>query len=122
VIVVVADTKIFVSALQFGGVPLAFLDYARAGAFRLGISGPLLAELREVLGVKFAWSEEEITAALSQLADCSVRVDPTEMLDAFLTTRTIIGYLSARLPRRPDSSCRVTITFCAWATIAAYVS
>jgi hypothetical protein len=59
VILVVADTSLFVSALELGGVPLAFLDHARAGAFCRGISGPLLAEIRAVLGVKFAWSDEK---------------------------------------------------------------
>jgi putative PIN family toxin of toxin-antitoxin system len=81
VIIVTADTNVFVSGLEFGGVPLDFLDHARAGAFRLAVSGPLLAELREVLRLKFAWSEEAITAALSQLDDCSVHVQPAETLD-----------------------------------------
>ena len=40
-IIVTADTNIYVSALHFGGPPLAFLDHARAGAFRLAISQPL---------------------------------------------------------------------------------
>jgi putative PIN family toxin of toxin-antitoxin system len=42
---------------------------------------PLLAELCEVLCLKFAWSEEAVTAAVSQLHDCSVHVHPTEALD-----------------------------------------
>ena len=80
-IVVTADTNIYVSGLAFGGIPLTFLDHARAGAFRLAVSEPLLAEIRGVLRVKFAWSDEEITAALSQLDDCSVQVHPTGTLD-----------------------------------------
>jgi predicted nucleic acid-binding protein len=82
VITVTADTNICVSGLQFGGIPLNFLDHARSGAFRLAVSEPLLAEIREVLCIKFAWSEDEVTAALSQLDDCSVHVHPTEKLDA----------------------------------------
>jgi putative PIN family toxin of toxin-antitoxin system len=81
VIIVTADTNVYVSGLEFGGVPLAFLDHARAGAFRLAVSEPLLAELREVLRLKFAWSEEAVTAALLQLDDCSVHVHPAETLD-----------------------------------------
>ncbi len=80
-IIVTADTNVYVSGLEFGGVPLAFLDHARAGAFRLAVSEPLLAELREVLRLKFAWSEEAVTAALLQLDDCSVHVHPAETLD-----------------------------------------
>ena len=33
-----ADTNIYISALHFGGLPLRFLDLARAGAIRLDIS------------------------------------------------------------------------------------
>lgn len=80
-IIVTADTNVYVSGLEFGGVPLAFLDHARAGAFRLAVSAPLLAELREVLCLKFAWSEDAVTAALLQLDDCSVHVHPAETLD-----------------------------------------
>lgn len=58
-IIVTADTNVYVSGLQFGGIPLTFLEHARAGAFRLAVSAPLLAELREVLHIKFAWSVEE---------------------------------------------------------------
>jgi putative PIN family toxin of toxin-antitoxin system len=82
VITVTADTNIYVSGLQFGGIPLTFLDHARAGGFRLAVSDPLLAEIREVLHIKFSWSEEEATIALSQLDGCSVHVHPTETLDA----------------------------------------
>jgi putative PIN family toxin of toxin-antitoxin system len=81
VIIVTADTNVYVSGLQFGGVPLALLAHARAGAFRLAVSEPLLAEIREVLCLKFAWSEEAVNIALSQLEECSVHVHPTETLD-----------------------------------------
>ena len=80
-IIVTADTNIYVSALHFGGPPLAFLDHARAGAFRLAISQPLAEEIREVLRGKFAWPEDRIAATLSQLDDCSVFVQPSERLD-----------------------------------------
>jgi uncharacterized protein len=82
VITVTADTNVYVSGLEFGGVPLNFFDHARSGAFRLAVSETLLAEIREVLLIKFAWSEGEVNAALSQLNDCSVHVTPTEALDA----------------------------------------
>lgn len=65
----------------FGGIPLTFLDHARSGAFQLAVSEALLAEIREVLHLKFSWSEDEISAALSQLDECGVHVHPTETLD-----------------------------------------
>lgn len=79
-IIVTADTNIDVSALHFGGLPLVLLDHARAGAFRLAASIPLLAEIYEILQRKFAWPEVEITAALSQLDACTIHVHPTETL------------------------------------------
>ena len=54
-IVVTADTNIYMSGFAFGGVPLAVLDLARAGAFRLAVSEALLAEISGVLYAKFAW-------------------------------------------------------------------
>lgn len=39
-------------------------------------------EKREVPHIKFARSEDQITAALSQLDDCSEHVRPAETLDA----------------------------------------
>jgi predicted nucleic acid-binding protein len=44
VIIVTADTNVYVSGLEFGGVPRGFLDHARAGAFRLAVSESLLGE------------------------------------------------------------------------------
>jgi putative PIN family toxin of toxin-antitoxin system len=82
VITVTADTNIYVSGLQFGGIPLKFLDHARSGALLLAVSGPLLAEIREVLRIKFTWSDDEVTAAFFQLEQCSVLVHPTETPDA----------------------------------------
>ena len=79
---VTADTNLYVSGLVFGGIPLTFLDHARAGAFTLAVSEPLLSEIREVLQIKFAWADHEVTTALSQLDDCSVHVHPSEAFDA----------------------------------------
>ncbi len=80
-IIVTADTNIYVSGLHFGGHPRAFLDHARAGAFRLAMSGPLLTEIREVLNLKFGWASEEIHLALSNFDQYLVQVDPSESLD-----------------------------------------
>jgi uncharacterized protein len=104
IVIDIADKNIFVSTPELGGLPLAFLDHARAGAFRLGASGPLPAEIREVLCIKFAWSDQEISAALSQLDDCRVRFDPTEMLDV--------------IPDDPDDN---RILECAIASQAGYI-
>jgi predicted nucleic acid-binding protein len=74
VIVVTADTNIYVSGLHFGGLPRAFLEHARAGAFRLAMSGPILS-------LKFGWASEEIHVALANFDQCRLQVEPDEMLD-----------------------------------------
>jgi putative PIN family toxin of toxin-antitoxin system len=77
---VTADTNIYVSGLQFGGLPMQFLSAAMAGVFRLAVSEPLLAEVSRVLLVKFLWPENEIEEAMAQLASCTTLVHPTHTL------------------------------------------
>jgi uncharacterized protein len=81
VIVATADSNIYVSALNFGGIPLEFLNAARAGGFRLAISEALLAKIRNVLARKFGWSEGAADDAISELLDFSKLVHPTEKLE-----------------------------------------
>ena len=79
-ITVTADTDIYISGLHFGGRPLVFLDHARAAAFRLAVSPPLLEEFKEVFLRKFTWPEDVIADALAQLDPYCVLVHPTEAL------------------------------------------
>lgn len=53
---VTADTNIYISAYEFGGMPRRFLEQAFAGEFRLDISEAILDETIRVPGSKFAWS------------------------------------------------------------------
>jgi putative PIN family toxin of toxin-antitoxin system len=82
VIGVTADANIYISALEFGGVPLQFLNQARAGAFRLAVSPPLLGEVSRVLRDKFAWQPEEVDYALARLARFITLFHPDQTLDA----------------------------------------
>ena len=68
-IVATADSNIYISALQFGGVPRQFLNAARNGAFQVAISDPIIAEIRGVLRDKFHWSEEMLNEGISDLRD-----------------------------------------------------
>lgn len=79
-ILATADSNIYISALQFGGVPLQFLNAARAGAFKLAISDALMSEIRGVLQEKFHWSDEMLDEATAGLADLTQIVRPTQML------------------------------------------
>jgi putative PIN family toxin of toxin-antitoxin system len=77
---VTADTNIYVSALQFAGTPLQFLEQARAGAFRPAASVPIRVEVRRVLREKFAWPDDDISDALSDLDECTTLFHPTQTL------------------------------------------
>lgn len=79
---VVADTNIYISALEFGGTPERFLRLAEAGGFQLVLSDAIMTELAKVLrSDKFRWPEEEIAKARRQIARFTERVAPTETLD-----------------------------------------
>lgn len=65
---VVADTNIYISALNFGGMPERLLRLAEAGAVRLVTSDAILEEVAKVLrDEKFAWAEERIAEAVQEL-------------------------------------------------------
>ncbi len=68
------------SALQFGGGPLRFIEQARAGDFRLATSTAIRTEIRRVLHEKFAWPDADVTDALHDLDACSVFVEPLATL------------------------------------------
>lgn len=80
-IVATADSNIYVSALNFGGVPLEFLNTARIGGFRLAISEALTSEIRNVLQTKFRWPEAAADDAIAQLLDFSQLVKPTGTIE-----------------------------------------
>lgn len=79
---VTADTNIYISALNFGGIPRRFLRLAEAGGIQLLTSDDIIAEVATVLRRdKFAWPEQEIDKALRQLSRFTVPVRPTHTLD-----------------------------------------
>ena len=79
---VTADSNIYISALVFAGRPLQFLDAARAGVIRLAVSDALLAEIYRILRDKVRWPPEDLAEAATDLADFTVRVSPTQTIDA----------------------------------------
>jgi putative PIN family toxin of toxin-antitoxin system len=79
---VTADTNIYISALNFGGVPERFLRLADSGSIQLVTSDAILAEVAKTLrGDKFAWPEPEIERALQQLSRIAERVQPEHAVD-----------------------------------------
>ena len=69
---VVADTNVYVSALNFGGVADEVLRLARAGQLLVFVSPPILSEIEVVLHGKFEWSAaraREATSAIRRFAE-----------------------------------------------------
>lgn len=77
---VTADSNLYISALNFGGTPLEFLNVARSGAFRLAISEAIVLEVNGVLSEKFRWSSDRIEETVRELRAFAEFVVPRERL------------------------------------------
>ncbi len=75
---IVADTNVYVSALNFGGVPDEVLTLSRRGAVVLFISKPIIDEIEGVLKEKFQWPASRIREALALIGEYARKVDPQE--------------------------------------------
>lgn len=78
---VTADSNIYISALLFGGKPLAFLELARAGKINLALSDPIREEVMRVLRDKFQWEEEALDRLGHDLDGFTRRIIYTPTLD-----------------------------------------
>ena len=74
------DSNVYVSALEFGGVPLRLLNMARAGAFRLDVSNAVLNEVGRVLHEKFGWPAEKVRGLREEIEGFGNLVSPRERL------------------------------------------
>ncbi|MFI5351915.1 MAG: putative toxin-antitoxin system toxin component, PIN family [Candidatus Binatales bacterium] len=77
---VVADTNIYISAVNFGGVPDQVLALARRGRVDLFISKPILDEIEGVLKRKFQWPPTRVRAALTAIGEFARTVEPQERI------------------------------------------
>lgn len=74
------DSNVYVSALNFGGVPLRLLDMARLGEIRLDVSATVPDEVERVLCEKFRWAPanaKQIRAEIERFANV---ITPSESL------------------------------------------
>jgi hypothetical protein len=55
-----ADTNIYISALNFGGLPRQFFRLAIQGHFELAVSPKLQVEIERVLRQRFSWTREAV--------------------------------------------------------------
>ncbi len=77
---VVADTNIYISALNFGGVPEQVLALARRGRLDLFISKPILDEIEGVLKRKFRWPASRAREAASTIREFAKIVEARERI------------------------------------------
>lgn len=76
----VADTNVYISALNFGGVPDQLLALARRGGIELFISKPILEEIEGVLRRKFGWPADRAGEAVAVIGEFTKGVEPMEQV------------------------------------------
>ena len=72
----VADTNLYISALNFGGTPEEVLGLGREGAVQLIISTSMLKEIEGVLLRKFYWSARDAREAIAAIQEFAQVVRP----------------------------------------------
>ena len=75
---IVADTNIYISALNFAGTADEVLALGRAGLVEIYISRAILDEIGGVLTRKFRWSSTRVREAKAAISDFTVLVHPQE--------------------------------------------
>jgi uncharacterized protein len=78
---IVADTNIYISALNFAGTADEVLALGRAGLIEVCISPAILDEIGGVLVRKFRWSVTRAREARAAIGHFTVLVHPQESLN-----------------------------------------
>jgi len=78
---VVADTNVYISALNFAGTADEVPALGRAGAIAVFISQPILDEVERVLIRKFKWTAPRVREAARAILDFAVLVNPIESVN-----------------------------------------
>src|SRR3954454_19217357 len=76
------DTNIFVSALNFGGIPNNILKQLEAASFTLCSSQPITEEIRRILLTRFGWSEDDLIETLDPILSLAEIVEPQTSITA----------------------------------------
>jgi putative PIN family toxin of toxin-antitoxin system len=76
----VADTDVYIFALNFGGTPEEILGLGRARTIQLFISPSILEEIEEVLLRKFYWSARNIREATTAIQELAQLIHPREAI------------------------------------------
>lgn len=76
----VADTNVYISALNFGGTAEEVLTLGRAQAIQLFVSPSILKEVEGVLTRKFHWPAKRARQALADIQEFARLVHPKETI------------------------------------------
>ncbi len=78
---VTLDSNIYVSTLNFGGLPGNLLELAAQNIFQLQLSPLILEETKRVLQSKFHWPDDDLAGVSNILTSISQQVIPHIQLD-----------------------------------------
>jgi uncharacterized protein len=78
---IVADTNVYISALNFAGTADEVLALGRAGVIEVFISPPILEEIETVLARKFRWAAPRVREAVRAIRRFAVLVNPGESVN-----------------------------------------
>jgi uncharacterized protein len=100
---VTADTNIFISGLNFAGLPRQILNLAESGAILLAVSDEILDEVTRVLRrEKFGWPEVEIDRAVTQITRFTEHVESKQRIDAIAEDPTDDRILECAVASRSE--------------------
>lgn len=100
---VTADTNIFISGLNFAGIPRRILNLAESGAICLAVSDEILDEVTRVLRrEKFGWPEVEIERAIAQISRFTKHVESKQRIDAIAEDPTDDRILECAVASRSE--------------------
>lgn len=98
----VADTNVYISALNFGGAPEDVLGLGREGAVQLFISPSILREVEGVLLRKFHWSARNAREAIAAIQEFAQVVRPKATVRVITEDESDNRILECALEARAD--------------------
>ena len=98
----VADTNVYISALNFGGAPEDVLGLGREGAVQLFISPSILREVEGVLLRKFHWSARNAREAIAAIQEFAQIVRPKAAVRVITEDESDNRILECALEARAD--------------------
>ena len=98
---IVADTNVYISALNFAGTPDEVLALGRAGIVEVFISPAILEEIEGVLRRKFRWTSPRVREAVRAIRSFALLVHPEESVNVVREDEPDNRILECALAARP---------------------